>query len=239
MDGWEKMWNSFEKKYYAEPVLWIVELIAILVGILTVSKQRIGIYFLLYIACDFLFFIFDSYLLHFSDIRLKYANRLIHQSNIIISLTEMAVYSYFFKSILISQIQKRFIKIIFIAFCILSILFILSESFVQLNFTYAFLAYSTSNVAFIFLTIYSFLYYKQMLNSESTLNLLSRPSFWIVTGILFYSFISIPYYILGTYLNKTQYQYMYLLDALLFFFPFTLNFLFLIKAFLCKRPLTK
>lgn len=239
MDGWEKMWNSFERRYYAEPLLWIVELIAILVGLLAVSKQRIGIYFIVYIISDFLIFSLGFYLLYYSDINLKYTNQFILQSNIIISLIELAVYSYFFKSILISESQKKFIKPIFITFCVLSALSLLLKSLMKQSFTYSFLIYNTSNVAFIFLIIFSSLYYKQILSSESTLNLFSRPSFWIVTGIFFYSFISIPYNILGNYLIKSKYEYTYLLDALLFFFPFTLNFLFLIKAFLCKRPLTK
>lgn len=239
MDGWDKMWSVFEKRYYAEPLLWFTELTTLIIALVTVSKQRVGVLFIIYIVCDFMLFNLDTYLQYFSDLSKKNVNRFIYQSNIIISLIEIAVYSYFFKNILTSENQKKFINPILITFCALSALFILSESFIHLNFTYAFLAYSTASVSFIFLILYSFLYYKQLLNSESSLNLLSRPSFWIVTGIFFYSFVSIPYYLLGTYLDKVRYEYLHLLDALLFFFPFTLNFLFLTKAFLCKKHLTK
>lgn len=238
MDGWERLWKGFERRYFAEPLLQLVELAAIVIGLILVRNQKMGRLFIFYIAFDFSISIIDTYLLRFANIGKFRANVFIHQTNIIISFIELGVYNYFLRLLITSEKAKRFFKTSLIFYFILTLGFLLLENFTHLKLNSVLLEYYFSILGFIFLIGYSMVFFKQLLNSESSYPLLQRPSFWIITGIFFYSFISTPYYLIGKYLHESRYEYRYLIDALLFYFPFTVNFVFLIKAFLCKKLLT-
>lgn len=82
------------------------------------------------------------------------------------------------------------------------------------------------------------IFYYQLLNKHSGVNLFQRPSFWITTGIFSFSTITIPFYMINKFMFSKSYEIGYLLSATLFDIPFALNFIFLIKAFSCKKALT-
>lgn len=91
---------------------------------------------------------------------------------------------------------------------------------------------------FILILPFCILYFIQVLDKISELNLAERPSFWIVTGIFFFSAISIPYYLLENFFLKSKFEFRYILSATFYYLPFSINFIFLSKAFLCKKTLT-
>lgn len=234
---WQNIVFEFKKYYYTELIMWIIELTVILIGLKFIRKQPSGKLFLLYLICDFVFLNIDLYLVSSQPHGRKIYANFIWISNSIISIIELIAYNFFFIALLKSYSIKRFLRIL-TGIYITSIIALL---FWHLNYSIQNLQYIAKlfgTVGFIFLIFPCISYYYQLLNTVSYVNLLNRPSFWIICGIFFYSFISIPYYLIDTYLTENKYLYKPQLVAGLFVIPFTINFVFLIRAFLCKRDLT-
>ena len=132
---------------------------------------------------------------------------------------------------------KRVIKFIIAFYAILILTYLVTKfNFLTERFQYI----STIISAFEFLTIVSLglVFYKGLLQNNSKIKLFERPSFWIVTGIFFFSFLSMPYHLLFSLLVESKHEWRYILAAALFYLPYIMNFVLLIKAFSCKKPLT-
>lgn len=217
--------------------MWLLELLAIVIGIIYVRKQKIGLFFLLYLGFDFLALNLDIFLISFLERTDKLAFKFVVIGNSLVSAVELFVYNYFFYKVVKNKRVRFTLKVTSVSF----LLFLL---FVLFNIQFGLLwnaGYSTqilASVGFIFLLIPCSAFYFDIMNIKSGINLQDRPSFWITSGIFFYAAISIPYYLVDMYFLKAQYEYGAALSIALFIIPFSINFLFLIKAFLCKRNLT-
>jgi len=64
-------------------------------------------------------------------------------------------------------------------------------------------------------------------------NLKEHPSFWVVTGILFYYSSSLPLFILGDYVFANFHEYLNILNALNYVL-YAILFSLFIRAYLCK-----
>jgi hypothetical protein len=73
------------------------------------------------------------------------------------------------------------------------------------------------------------------LDNLSLLN--QKPSFWIVTGCLFYSTYSLPFLLIAQKVLITNKQLFILLYSG-HYITFSFVFIMLIKAFICRKPLT-
>jgi hypothetical protein len=129
------------------------------------------------------------------------------------------------------------LKMLAFSFFLITLLFETTRfAFLTRRLTYV--AEAVGALEFIFLVPPCFVYFYELLKNEPVVNLYQRPSFWIVTGILFYSVISIPYLLIDRFVYNNQYEHRYLLDLAFFYIPISLNFIFLTRAFLCKKTLT-
>lgn len=237
MFEWDKLIDDCEKYYYTPILMFIVEITALVISIIYGRKSKIGRAFIFYIAFDFCFLMGHFLIVSSSDISRISANRYYNYSNILIALTELLVYFYFFNTILPYNKIKKIIKILAVFFVIIIISYITTEfSFLTNRLSY--ITYLIGAIEFIFLLPPSLFYFYKILTVNSEIALLKRPTFWIVTGIFFYSLISIPYYLINRYVAFSHIQLWFVLQASLYNIPFAFNFAFLIKAFLCKKPLT-
>lgn len=218
-------------------MMWLLELLAIVIGIIYVRKQKIGLLFLLYLGFDFLILNVDIFLISFLERTDKLAFKFVVIGNSLISAVELFIYNYFFYKVIQNKRIRFALKLTSFSFTLLLILTLFNIQFGLLWTT----GYSTkvlSSIGFIFLLIPCSVFYFEIINIKSGINLQDRPSFWITTGIFFYAMISIPYYLVDMYFLREQYEYRTALSVALFIIPFSINFLFLIKAFVCKRSLT-
>jgi hypothetical protein len=217
--------------------MWLVELIAIIIGIIYVRKQKLGLFFLLYLGFDFLVLNVDIFLISFLERTDKLTFKFVVVGNSLVSAVEFFIYNYFFYKVIRDKRIRFVLKVTSISF----FLFLLIALFnIQFGLPWR-TGYSTkilSSIGFIFLLIPCAAFYYEIMNIKSRISLQDRPSFWITTGIFFYAVISIPYYLVDMYFLKARYEYRVALSIALFIIPFLINFLFLIKAFLCKRSLT-
>ncbi len=82
-------------------------------------------------------------------------------------------------------------------------------------------------------TIFCIFFYYKLFKNLSYKNILSEPSFWIVTGLIFYSCLSLPFYGLSSYIKM---QFSPLVSNNIFSISnmlIIIMHLFFIKAYLC------
>ena len=237
MFQWNKLIDNFSKYYYTPLLMLIVEATALVIAIIYIRKTKIGKAFIFYITFDFSVLIVDCFLISNPGIAPKFRSQFMAYINNLIALIELLVYYYFFYILLPNRKIKNLMKALALFFVVIIVVYVITRlNFLTNRFTY--ISYLIGVTEFIFLLPPCFFYFYNILTVDSEVSLLKRPTFWIVTGILFYSLISIPYYLLNRYLSDRDTQLWSTLQAALYIIPFTLNFAFLIKAFLCKKTLT-
>jgi hypothetical protein len=222
----------WEKYYYAEPVMAVMEAFTITCFFIYPRKDDTSWLFLIYLLVDLGLF-FTEFLIAVSS---TLTNKFIGISNVSVTSLEFISYIYFFKIVLKNKASKFLINFFIIAFAFLVIYYIteLSQHFLR---TTMYLPDTINIFEFLFLMPCAFIYYWELFQLKPILSLFQRPSFWITTGILIFSAISMPFYLLKNQFFSTANSYRYLFSALFFYFPFILNSLFICRAFLCRRPL--
>ena len=234
-NGLQKMFDTWTYgTKFGEPIMTICEVFALTICVFYSMKSNVGKVFFCYLLFDFLILLFDYYLMYFSPPEQKKSMVLIYITNSCISEVELGVYYYLFNQILQSVTIKYLMKasfVLFTAFFVMLILFDRRDS-------YRYISGIVGAVEFLLLLVPCFAYYFQLFSITTSEDLLKKPSFWIVTGIFFYSAISIPYYLIGNFLQVNKYHFTTQLTTFMFYIPFSFNLLFLTKAFLCKKPLT-
>lgn len=229
--------DQFQRTYYTELLMFIAELTALIIGLLHVRKDKIGRFFIIYIAFDFSILLTDFYFITDGWISKKLYDHFMYTTNTLIAYVELLVYFYFFRKILDGNKIKKILIGLTTLYSVLIIIFITTKfSFITNRYDY--LAYITGAIEFAILLVPCVYYFLQLFKTNSHVRLSERPSFWIVTGIFLFSIISIPYYLLNRYFFNTRFELRFMLSAVLYYIPFIANFIFLIKAFLCKKPLT-
>jgi len=237
MFDFDKLIKRIESVYYTEALMFLTELTLLIIAILNVRKSKIGRLFIFYILLDFLLLTANLILTTTKNITLEFKNEFIRFTNNFIALVELLVYFYFFKHVLPNTRISKLLKI-FASFFLLILLTYVITKFAFLTDRLGYITNLIGATEFILLLPPCLLFFYNILNTDSDINLFERPSFWIVTGIFFYSFISIPFYLLKKHIDENYKDLLFTFNAALYIIPFTLNFGFLIKAFLCKKTLT-
>jgi hypothetical protein len=237
MNGWEKMLESWHRKYYDSPFMFVCELLAIILGLIYQRKNKIGQFFICYTIIDILILILNNYLMNFSNLTKKEFSDSLLITNTISFLGELLAFLFFFQLTLQSKLIKRLIPFLRGIFILLALLHLLNLFIFHRPISGNDMNYLGA-IEFFFLIIPCFFYFAELFSKPSPVSLFRRPSFWITTGIFFYTFVSIPYYFIVEYLSKSGYQYYYELSVLLFSIPYGITFLFLSKAFTLKTGLT-
>jgi len=236
MTDFEKLMKFLASKSYGDLVMPFFEIIAIVIGVICVRKQKAGILFLAYLTFDLAMWICDIYVQMSQKFTARQIMLFIGQTNILIALLELFVYFYFFSKILHNKAFLKLIKIVATVFAFIIIIFTTTQfSFLTERFYYITNIIGVAEL--LFLIPPCLLYFKGLFSNNIAVSLYQRPSFWIVTGVFFYSVISVPYYLVDRFLFDHQSKYWSLTYLLFFSIPFSVNFIFLSKAFLCRKSL--
>ena len=233
----ENLFNKFQENYYSEFILLIVEITALIIAITYARTYKTGKLFIIYIAFDLSIFLIDLYIMNNSEISIKFTSLFLRTTNTLIALIELLVYYYFFSKVIKSTRLKKVLIIISILYSLIvcSFLFI---NFISITARLPYIAKVIGALEFCLLLLVCIFYFIWLLQNVSSEPLLNRPSFWIMSGIFFYSIFSIPYYLISNYLFLNRIANQNILVALFYYLPFSINFIFLSKSFLCKKPLT-
>jgi len=237
MIEWDKLFASFSTYYYSYVLMFLIELITLVIAIKYGRKSKIGFAFLLYISFDFFVFLLGRVIAFHTNVPKEFTGTYVNTSNAIISLVELLVYYYFFSEILLNKKINMIMRMFGLIYFALIIIYSTTK-FEFLTDRTTYVSHLLGTIEFLFLIPPCLVYFHNLLNNNSEIPLLERPSFWIVTGIFFFALISIPFYLMSIYLKNDINNIWFKLSAALFYIPFTINFCCLIKAFLCKRTLT-
>jgi len=237
MTDFEKLMKYFAGKSYGDLVMLSFELIAIATGFFFVRKQKLGILFLAYLAFDFCMGVGD----HYVELSLNFSKQeivlFVGHTNLLIALAELYIYFYFFSKILQNKKIIRLMKIVAAGFALIIVIFITTRfSFLTERFYY--ITNIIGVMELLMLIPPCLVYFHELFNNDPSINLYQRPSFWIVTGVFFYAAISVPYYLVDRILTDNRSNYSSVMFLLFFSIPFSVNFIFLTKAFLCRKSLT-
>lgn len=162
-----------------------------------------------------------------SRILLLYNARICFSIQSVCILLDFIFWRYFFLRLLEYKKRQEIIQILFLFAFLAAIILLYYNST------------NNSNLHVLALlnmckTIYCILFYHNLFKNISNQNILSEPSFWIVTGLLFYSCLSVPFYGLNNYIKLNSPP---LISNNIFSISnmlITIMYLFFIKAFLCK-----
>ncbi len=215
----------------------LCELTAIITALLYARKDKVGAFLLIYLIIDFSILIIDIYLLNSTKFSTAQVNFFVARSNLFISIVELLAYYVFFYNTLRKKNVLKVLKYLIALFLLIVGIFYITEfSFIESRRSYV--TNIISVFGFLLLLIPCISFFGQLLNSDFSTNLFDRPSFWISTGIFYFALMSIPFYLLERYIASNKYQFKNSIDIPLFYLPLAINFIFLTKAFLCKKTLT-
>ncbi len=236
MDIGINLFEYFKTNYFGPLLVILFEAVAITAGLKYARNDKIGIGLIFYLIIDLLIFVFGIYIMRFSELGQTEINRFIYKTNLLISVIELFAYYCFFSTILKNKKIIQILKFTIPVFILLVIVFMITElKFWSINYTY------TSNLisvlGFILLILPCIVFYGHLLKTDSILGLFDRPSFWITTGIFFFCLTSIPFYLIDRYLSYNRYEFKKMLNLAFFYIPLSFNFIFLTRAFLCKKKL--
>jgi hypothetical protein len=237
MSGWEKMFENWNTRYYDSPFMFLCELTAIILGLIYQRKNKIGQFFICYTITDILILILNNYLMNFSSLTKKEFNDSLLITNTFSFLGEILAFLFFFQLTLQNKLINRlipFLRSIFVLLAVLHLLnlFIFHRPITENDMNYL------GVIEFFLLIVPCLFYFAELFSKPSLISLFRRPSFWITTGIFFYTFFSTPYYFIIEYLAKSDYRYYYELSVIFFAIPYGITFLCLSKAFTLKTKLT-
>ena len=164
--------------------------------------------------------LFGYYLKYFSETPQKKSNDIIYITNSFICVVELCVYYYFFFRVLQNGIVKHTMKFLLMVFMIFFVGLIIFKT--KKIDSYGHFAGIIGAAEFLFLLLPCFTYYFELFSNKTSEDLLKRPSFWIVTGIFFYSVVSIPYYLIANFLSVNKYHSRSELAIFMFYIPFSI-----------------
>lgn len=217
--------------------MFFAELTVLIIGLVYVRKEKAGRLFIAYIAFDFFILLIGWYFTVDKIKSWKFISNFFNTTNVLVGYVELLVYFYYFSKLLNGRLIKNILTTLAVLYSLILIIFIIIK-FSFITNQYKYFANIISATEFVFLFVPCIYYFLQLFKPNSSIRLPERPSFWIVTGIFFYCFISVPFYIIRRYLINANPELYGIIGATFFYIPFIVNILFLIKAFLCKKSLT-
>lgn len=227
--------NYATKYYYSKILLWAVLLIATYSCIRKINDAPIYQTLLAYLTIELTLGVTDNFISpnqHISDVARSYY---INISNIVVALLEFHFFSQLhFKSL--NKNSKRLYKIFFgtlLAFAVSIIIY----SFMNNGATLLKLTYLLGCIEFIFLFYLSITFFLSLIKNIPASNLFDKGSFWCFLGALFYCSISAPFYIVGPEFPTGIKSFDTVLPAVMYYLPFLILFICILKGLTCKTPI--
>ncbi len=234
----ESLLEIWEKSFYTEPLLLLVLCSALIISIQKRKKHKMLNQIPIYIVS--LLIVFISGAAYNVSLDAKYHSTfflgLCDYIDYSFTFVEMVIFSLFYYQMIQSLIVKRLIifsNVIFVPF----FLYMLSK---DQKFYHAISENTQSKVYTVegmILLMVCLFYFIEMFKKPSYLNLKNEPAFWISTGVLYFFACTLPYSILEIHIRKNFPDFI-LSSYGIFYIFYTLLFLMIIRAYLCKPEKT-
>ena len=233
----ERLFSDWSKVYFTEPIACIISLIAILLGLRNYRKEKSYTSLILYsLSCFVLISVTAFFRILTPSTRNKFV--IFELGNTLFEFIELLVFYYFFFNIIKSNFARLLMKIIFVIF-----LFFITLFFIKITDQYfsrnQILRLSTiiGSIKFFLLLIPIFTYFFEIFQNDPIKDIYTSPSIWITTGLFFYCLATLPFLLISDSLIKIN-NSLYLLMFSIHFLSLSFLFLTIIKAFICRKPIT-
>jgi len=232
----EKLFSSWSKTYYTEPVLAILSFTAIILGLKNYRKEKIYTFFIVYSISTFFLLLLSGVLR--ATLPLSDRVIIIETGNTLFEFIELSVFYYFFLQIINSNVVRLVMKFSFIAFLIPVILFLVKiiDQDLSINQVTQFSTLIGSVKFFLFL-IPIFTYFFELFSKDPVKDIFHSPALWITSGLFFYCLSTLPFLLISDSLATLD-RSLYLLMFSIHFLSLSFLFLTIIKAFTWKNPIT-
>ncbi len=234
----EKIYLHWKVCFFTEAILVMLLFVALWISLKNRKKHAEMKFFPFYISCLLTVF-FSVYTSLCSSIAYQFTVSRFNFSNYIdyfFILIELFVFTHFFSKI----ISNRKIKLILICLSTAFIPYFFIELYSDRYFprsiseTIQSRVYTVESLILLFPC---FVYFYELFKKAPTLDLKNEPSFWIVTGWSFFATCTLPYSLMENYLRQNHSALMTELYSVFYIF-YSLLFIMIIRAYLCKRNYT-
>lgn len=228
------LFHEWKKFYFIEGVYIILLLCVLFTALKRAKTERISYVFFFFILSDFLFLLTMEVFVIIGD---RSSSNFTTFSNTFISILEATAYTIYFNVILKNDRLKKILNVIYLIIVTLLLFGVLTHfSFLSKRSNH--IAYILQSLELAFLSFACILFYIQIFKVYRKEPLHERPSFWIVTGLLFFALLSIPYYLIQSYLKTIKHENIRLVITLFYYLPIIINLAFLYKGLKCKQSMT-
>jgi hypothetical protein len=236
-DYMSELISYWEQFYFAEPLLICCILVSLVISCKYFSRDKMGILFVIYNIANLYLFAFIDYLFLFKSNNFKSFQLFSEINNTIYELLEIFIFLTFY-SLTIKYFRVRLALIIcFAIYFFFSIAYIFALLYLD-NSQYQLekFSYLLSSFELCILLFFSLLYYLNLFKQPLIADLKTSPSFWVNTGIFFYSITAIPFF--SIYYDVEKSSNLYHLFTAAHFITLGLLTLSIARAYLCKKQLT-
>jgi hypothetical protein len=211
---------------------------AVLVCIYCLRKNKYSSLFLIYCVAGLLLLI-SNIVRPFIYSREAPAIFYTENGNVIFAITEYIIFSILF----LQTLTQQWIKLLI--YTAGAFILFLTAKFYYRYYTghtseKAIYGVSDSLISFelIVLGLLCLIYYFNLLRRKADEKLTEIPFFWIVTGLFPYAFVITPFFMIMTDEFRVVHEKIYYLLFIFHYISFSFLFICIIKALLCKKPLT-
>ena len=234
----ERLINYWRSIFFVEPVLDLSLISSFVIGILYHHRNRERFFFLIYFLSGVILFFPLRIIFLYQILTEKQDAVLLESANTVFELVEFIAFYHFFRGCLFGNRIRTILRLFF--YCLLAISTVF---FIMLTFP----GYTVHDIRvhslfinvieFFFLFVMCLAYYWELFTDIPIKNLFNRPSFFIVTSAFFYSALMTPFFLIAPDVRIEE----FLVHDILFACHYLLLIILLIsivKAFLCKAPIT-
>jgi hypothetical protein len=233
----EQLLYYWQRTFFLEPFIMACQCATIVVYIINHRKDPVRKFFFFYTIISLSLFLLVP-IVYFLDLPHKVWRPVDIMLNLCFQISEFICFSYFFSKILSIKKIKILLTLFSAPVALLSLLSVINFFTQTDNFylTNKFID-AVSCCVYFSMIIGCLTFFYQLFKLDVLPSLAQKPSFWIVTGVLFYSIYSLPFLLIAQLIRISNNHLFFVLYTG-HYITFVLVFIMLIKAFRCKKSLT-
>jgi hypothetical protein len=238
---WEHLLGCGELYYYTGFIWTLCSLIALITGIKYYKKEKKYTLLIAYcIASILLSQVFMDTILFWTIQFGLYKKNFSFIMNSSFAIIEFSTFCYFFIEIRLIKRRPYIINLLWIFYILLCLFFIFRVVFTDSTRIQRTLYLDIiTSIEFIIFLLFCFMHFFQLLTNDSIRvksKLADEPSFWIASGLFFYSIVSLP--LMLTSNELLIYRELQHIMYSIHYISISILLICIAKAFSCKTPLT-
>ena len=234
----EKIITHWRHNYFTEPILISVFIFCFIIAMVFRYKETARGFFLLYFFFGILLFVVMNPVDFLRVITGKKLAVLSEISNTSFELIEFTAFYYFFRKSLQNKKHQKLSKIFLISLSTIVGLFFLALTLP--GYTIDSIrrhSFFINVIELFFLAFLCLAYFYELFTDIPKINLIQRPTFFIISSTFFYSVLLIPFFLLAHDMLKMDRQFYDVLFAC-HYIILTIMLLAISKALLSRKPIT-